>query len=340
MIAPRAVLLAVFCAAAIVLPAAADELVVATFGGTFVDNSKKCHAAAFEKATGSSVKYVLGSSVQTAAKLRAAGARAEFDVAYMDSQIVKQVKAEGLLQPLDSARIEHWGDLYDVSRDKDGYWVAMMFAGTIITYNTNLVKSPPTSWADLWKPEWKGKLAIPDISGTSGQQFLMAAARLNGGSVENIDPGFEAIKKLRPNVQMMYTQPDQIIPLFERGDISLAVWYTDRTGAAAAKGVPVAAAYPKEGAIGIVPTVAVPKASQKRELAQKYIATLLSPEGQLCFARTQFAGPSNAKVKLPADLAGLVPYGDIIQQMYFPDTDVVAKKFPEWSERWGREIAR
>src|SRR5262249_61035755 len=107
----------------------------------------------------------------------------------------------------------------------------------------------------------------------------VAAARTTGGSVENTDPGFEAIKKLKPNVQMMYTQPDQIIPLFERGDIALAVWYTDRTGAAAAKGVPVAAAYPSEGAIGIVPTVSVPKSSQKRELAQKYIAVLLSPAG-------------------------------------------------------------
>jgi spermidine/putrescine-binding protein len=286
------------------------------------------------------VKYVLGSSVQTAAKLRAAGSRAEFDVAYMDSQIVKQIKAEGLLQALEPRKIEQWNDLYDVSRDRDGSWVSLMFAGTIITYNTNLVKTPPASWADLWKPEFNGKLSIPDISGTSGQQFLMAAARLYGGSLENIDPGFEAIKKLMPNVQMMYTQPDQIIPLFERGDIAVAVWYTDRTGAAAAKGVPVAAAYPKEGAIGIVPTVSVPKASQKRELAQKYIATLLSPEGQLCFAQTQFAGPTNKKVQLPADLAKLVPYGDIIQRMYFPDTDIVAKKFPDWSERWGREITR
>jgi putative spermidine/putrescine transport system substrate-binding protein len=324
----------------LVLPASAQELVVATFGGTFVDNSKKCHAAAFEKATGATVKYVLGSSVQTAAKLRAAGARAEFDVAYMDSQIVKQAKAEGLLQPLEPAKIAHWNDIYDAGRDKDGYWVGMMFAGTTIAYNTNLVKSPPTSWADLWKPELKGKLAIPDISGTSGQQFLMAAARLHGGSLENIDPGFEAIKKLRPNVQMMYTQPDQLIPLFERGDILVAVWYTDRTGAAAAKGVPVAAVYPKEGAIGIVPTVSIPKASQKRELAQKYIATLLAPEGQLCFAQSQFAGPNNRKVQLPPDLAKLVPYGENVQRMYFPDTDFVARKFPEWSERWGREIAR
>ncbi len=340
MMTPRLTLLIVLLTLGLVVPAFADELVVATFGGTFVDNSKKCHATAFEKSTGSTVKYVLGSSVQTMAKLRAAGARSEFDVAYMDSQIVKQAKAEGLLQPLESAKIAGWNDLYDASRDKDGYWVSMMFAGTIITYNTNLVKTPPTSWADLWKPEWKGKLAIPDISGTSGQQFLMAAARLHGGSVENIDPGFEAIKKLKPNIQMMYTQPDQIIPLFERGDIALAVWYTDRTGAAALKGVPVAAAYPKEGGIGIVPTVSVPKASQKRELAQKYIATLLSPEGQLCFGQSQFAGPTNKKVQLPPDLAKLVPYGPIVERMFFPDTDLVARKFPEWSERWGREIAR
>jgi putative spermidine/putrescine transport system substrate-binding protein len=129
----RTIPLLCLAAACLAPPAAAEDLVVATFGGTFVDNSKKCHAAPFEKATGAGVKYVLGSSVQTAAKLRAAGARAEFDVAYMDSQIVKQAKAEGLLQPLDSAKIAHWGDLYDASRDKDAYWVSMMFAGTIIT---------------------------------------------------------------------------------------------------------------------------------------------------------------------------------------------------------------
>jgi spermidine/putrescine-binding protein len=340
MITLRSVLLAALIVAALAPPAAAEDLVVAIFGGSFVDNAKKCHAALFEKATGATVKYVLGSSVQTAAKLRAAGARAEFDVTYMDSQIVKQVKAEGLLQPLEPAKIAHWGDLYEVSRDPGNQWVSLMFAGTTIAYHPKLVPTPPTSWADLWKPEYRGKLAIPDISGTSGQQFLIAAARLHGGSLENIDPGFEAIKKLKPGVQMMYTQPDQLIPLFERGDIAIAVWYTDRTGAAASKGVPVAAAYPKEGAIGIVPTVSIPKGSQKKDLAQKYISVLLSPEGQLCYAQSQFAGPSNRKVQLPADLAKLLPYGENVQRMYFPDTDVVARKLPEWAERWGREIAR
>jgi spermidine/putrescine-binding protein len=333
-------LLATALMSALALPASAEDLVVGIFGGSFVDNAKKCHAEPFQKATNVTVKYVLGSSVQTAAKLRAAGGRSEFDVTYMDSQIVKQAKAEGLLQPLEPAKIAHWNDLYDVSKDPGHQWVSLMFAGTTIAYNTKLVKTPPTSWSDLWKPEYRGKLAIPDISGTSGQQFLIAAARLHGGSLDNIGPGFDAIKTLKPSVQMMYTQPDQLIPLFERGDIAVAVWYTDRTGAAASKGVPVAAAYPKEGAIGIVPTVSIPKGSQKKDLAQQYISVLLSPEGQLCYAQAQFAGPTNKKVKLPADLAKLLPYGDNVERMYFPDTDVVARKLPEWAERWGREIAR
>ena len=39
-----------------------------------------CHAEPFLKAAGATVKYVLGSSVETAAKLRAAVGRAELDV--------------------------------------------------------------------------------------------------------------------------------------------------------------------------------------------------------------------------------------------------------------------
>ena len=67
-----------------------------------------------------------------------------------------------------------------------------------------------------------------------------------------------------------------------------------------------------------MPTVSVPKGSQKRDLAQKYIAVLLSPEGQLCFAQSQFAGPTNKKVQLPADLAKLVPYGPIVAAHVLP----------------------
>ena len=52
------------------LPAMAQEVVVGIFGGSFAENSRACHAAAFEKANNARVRHVLGSSVDNVAKLR------------------------------------------------------------------------------------------------------------------------------------------------------------------------------------------------------------------------------------------------------------------------------
>ena len=51
----------------------------------------------------------------------------------------------------------------------------------------------------------------------------------------------------------MYTQADQIVSLFKRKEIALAVWYSSRTGVAIDKGLPLAVVYPGKGAVGILP---------------------------------------------------------------------------------------
>lgn len=320
--------------------ARAQELVVGIFGGSFADNTRQCAVQPFEKATGAKVKFVLGSSVQNVAKLRATKGSPELDVAYMDLAIATQGKNEGLLSKLDVAKLSNYGALYDNAKDADQRFVGMMYSASAIAYNPKLVKTPPTSWHDLWKPEFKGKLAIGDISGTTGIHFVIAASMINGGSQDNTDAGFEAIKKLKPSVVMMYSQADQVVPLFEREEIAIAVWYPDRVGAAAAKGLSVATAFPKEGAIGILPTVSIPEGAKNTALAEKYIDQLLSVETQKCFAEKQYAGPVNRNVKLDEKLASALPYGPAVDKMHFPDPQTTAKLLPSWSERWGREIAR
>ena len=185
---------------------------------------------------------------------------------------------------------------------------------------------------------------VPVVS-VSGATFFVGygssgASMINGGSQENTDPGFEAIKKLKPSVVMMYSQADQVVPLFEREEIAIAVWYPDRVGAAAAKGLSVATAFPKEGAIGILPTVSVPEGAKNKALAQKYIDQVLSAETQKCFAEKQYGGPVNKTVTLDDKLAAQLPYGAAVDRMHFPDPETTAKLLPSWSERWGREIAR
>jgi spermidine/putrescine-binding protein len=286
------------------------------------------------------VNFVLGNSVQNAARLRATRGRPDVDVAYMDLQVAVQAKGEGLLDQIDAARLTNLPDIYPSAVDPERRWIGFMYSSTAIAYNPRELRNPPQAWADLWNPALRGKLAIGDITATSGQHFLIAAARLNGGSVEDVEPGFRAIRKLRPGIVTLYTQADQVVQLMERGDIAAAVWFSDRVGAAARSGVPVAVVFPREGAIGILPTFSIPVGARGKALAEQYMDRALSPDAQRCFAERQFAGPTNRRVELPEELARLVPYRESVERMYFPPPEIVARSLPAWTDRWNREIAR
>jgi len=319
---------------------AADELVVGIFGGSFTDDSKTCHIGAFEKKTGAKVVLKPGSSSQFAAAIRATGGKSDFDVVYVDNSLATQLKNEKLLETIDRSKLTNAKDVSPRAFDKDNQFIVFMVGGTVIVYDTKQVKTPPTSWEDLYKPEFAGKLAIGDISGTSGVQFLEALNKMKGGTLENMDAGFAAIKPLAKDSVTLYTQADQIVSLFERGEISIAVWYPDRAGSAIDKGLPLAVAYPKEGAVGILPALVIPKGAKNPALALKYIDEVLSRDGQACFADRKYAGPVNTQVKLSDKAAKIVPNGASFDAMWFPDPDAVMKGLPEWTKRWQREVAR
>ena len=320
--------------------AQAEDLVVGIFGGSFAESSKACHIASFEKKTGAKVILKLGSSTQFAAAIRATGGKSDFDVVYVDNSLAAQLKNEKLLETIDKTKLSHAAEISPLAFDKDNQYVAFMTSATVLVYDKNQIKTPPTSWNDLFKPEYAGKLAIGDISGTSGAQLLIALNRMNGGDLANMDPGFEAIKPLAKSAVTLYTQADQIVSLFERQEIALAVWYPDRAGVAIDKGLPLAIVYPKEGAVGILPALVLPKGSKAPALALKYIDEVLSREGQTCFAEKNYAGPVNTKVKLSDKAAKVVPYKETFDNLYMPDPEAVAKGLPVWSKRWQREVSR
>ena len=174
----------------------AEELVVGIFGGSFAEDSKICHINEFEKKSGVKVALKLGSSAQFAAGIRATGGKSDFDVVYIDNSLATQLKNEKLLEVIDRSKLSNAKDISPRAFDKDNQYVVFMTGGTVLVYDTKQVKTPPTSWNDLYRPEFAGKLAIGDISGTSGMQLLLALNRLKGGTLDNMDAGFAAIKPL------------------------------------------------------------------------------------------------------------------------------------------------
>lgn len=324
-----------------VAPAAAqDRLTIATFGGSFLEAVEKCHIPAFTEATGAEVQTVLGNSVQHAASVRAMGSSSDYDVVYIDDSAAMQLKAENLTNSLDTAAITNSPDLDPRAYGPDNAFVVFMTGATAIAYNPEMVEKAPTSWTDLFADDMKGQVAIGDVTGTSGWQFLLAVNKMNGGTLDDITPGIEAITPLAKSSVVLYTQADQLLALFARGEIAMAPWYPDRAGSAADEGLPIAIAYPSEGAVGIRPTLLVPEGSAKKDLATQFIDTVLSKSVQECFAENKYAGPINLKAKLSEKAAAIVPNGETLENLWFLDPAETSSSLPGWIDRWQREVAR
>lgn len=335
----RRLLALTFAAGLCATAARAEDIVVGAFGGSFVKSVEACHIEPFKTATGTTVSVKLGNSSQFAAMIRATAGQSDLDVVYIDDSLATLLASEGLLEKIDVSKLSSAAQLVPGAVGANGYFVQYQWSATLIAYNPTIIKTPPTSWADLFKPDYAGKIALPDISGTAGVHFLLATNRLYGGDIENLDKGYSAIKAMTPGVAAFYTQPDQLISMFQRGEVVIAPWYPDRAAVAAEAGAPIAIAYPKEGAVGIKVTMVIPKGAKHPAEALKYIDGVLSAGGQSCFADRQYAGPVNTAATLSDKARNVVP-PEKFGTLYFPPAEVIARDVAQWRQRWQREITR
>lgn len=84
---------------------------------------------------------------------------------------------------------------------ENGTWINHLGGTMAIGCDANAVDNCPESFADLKKPEYKGKVAITGnpATGESGFMAVHAAAVANGGSVDNIQPGLDFFAELKKN---------------------------------------------------------------------------------------------------------------------------------------------
>ena len=84
-------------------------------------------------------------------------------------------------------------------KDTRGYWMGDYWGSITIGYNANLVSTPPKSFADLLKPQYKNQVALNGSPLTSNSAIagVFAAALANGGSVGNVGPGVDWFAKCK-----------------------------------------------------------------------------------------------------------------------------------------------
>lgn len=203
-----------------------------------------------------------------------------------------QLKSQGVLEKYISPEA-----LAIVSpvKDPDGYFTPARLGTLGIAYNTNKIKTPPKTWADLLKPEYKDGFGIanPAISGTAMVSVAMIADNL----------GWEYVQKLRANGAKMGQGSGQVVDDTAIGDLKACIGVDYITISKIQDGATLGFAY-LDKMLVIPSPVALLKGSPNLETAKKFVDFLLSKDGQSIIA-SSFTLPIRKDVPIPSGV-GLV----------------------------------
>jgi putative spermidine/putrescine transport system substrate-binding protein len=273
------------------------------------------------------------------AKLSASRGNPPLDTVLLDPGPALAAEAAGLVEHFPAEKSKHYKDINPNARMKDGVAPFFIFIG--IAYNTEKIKTPPTSWSDLWKPEYKGRVGITTPNSTLGTAFLVEMARLRGGSETRVEEGFKALAELRPNLASVASNPSQAAILFQQGQIDIAPAVFNEIELLKARDVPVDFVLPKERGIGYASTMYITKGSPYSEFAFKFIETTLSPEVQARMMQPPFlVTPTNGKVKPIGEVARMLgpDIARITDRLVFHDWAAINQGRRELIERFNRDV--
>lgn len=283
-----------------------------TWGGTEGLMVRKYVIDPFEKQTGAKVVVEEGWTSASVAKLQAQKADPKLDVVMFDDIGVVQAGRDGLLDPIDFSKAPNAKDVlpqYVFEKDKGiGFYVFLLG----IAYNTQAVKEPPTSWKELWDPKFKGKLLLPALDGTSAHKFMMVTSYAHGGTQTNLEPGLQALQKLKPNVHSHQKNTGFIAEALRSGDASIVVWQPNVMKEYIEKGYPIKTSIQlKEGISATPGCVAIVKGHKApTDLVHIFVNQALDAQAQLGIAKDFWYSPTNKKVKVPDDLRHVVLAAD------------------------------
>lgn len=316
-------------------------LFLGAYGGSTETLMKDTIIPMWEERTGAKVVYVPGNSTDTLAKLRAQEGAQDLDVVFIDDGPMAQAISFGYC---DTVNDDTFADLYKAAEMPEGKAVGVGLIATGIAYNVDLFAEKgwdaPTSWADLSDPKYAGMLVVPPITNGYGLHALIASAMLNGGGVEDIEPGFKAFEDtIGDNVLVYEPSSGKMSELFQNGEIALSVWGSGRLKALSDTGFPGAFAYPEEGAIKLMVAACPVVESDVPELAQDFLQFVTSPESQRLLAQTNGWAPVNSKVELTDEESAALPVGNaIVDKLVTIDYGIVNAARGEWTQQWTRRI--
>jgi putative spermidine/putrescine transport system substrate-binding protein len=287
-------------------PFAGQTLVVTSYGASWQQFMENTIIPPFEKQTGAKVQLAVGLSTNWIAKLKAAGpSNPPYDVVIANETYVSGIRPDGYFANLPLDKVPNLQDVAPQLRNPNDNGVLGLINPLGIVYMKDKVKDPPTSWQDLWKPEYKGQICLYSAANSAMPMVVMNTARVFGGDAKNLAVGFQKLKELLPFKMSDFTGNMQ--QLLAQGECNIALLDSPTWAQMVKQGINIGFVVPSDGFFIFEQDMNVTAGSKVKDLAYAFINYMLSPEVQLEWVKGFYEVPANTKVQIPSDLDSLIP---------------------------------
>jgi iron(III) transport system substrate-binding protein len=300
------------------LAAARKEGKIVLYTANFLD-TEQAVAKRFSERFGIQIEFVRAPTGQliTRIKTEAAANRMIADVI----DISDRVQARAMIELFAPYAPPNAADYSEVTRTGDRLWPRSGNAWTI-TYNSALVTDPPTSWADLVKPEF-GRLRLGQTVIASG------GAPFNRAMFERKVLGEDYWTKQAALKPALFPSQAPMVDAMIRGEIAIAPLVTNLAIPLAAQGAPLKWFFAPEGVPVTVFCAGITKGAVHPNAARLFLDWALSREGQaLMVEQGSFSSLANAPMPPGVDAAAI--------KSWYPDEAEIERIFKPWTDDWNK----
>lgn len=175
-----------------------------------------------------------------------------YDVIHPSDYMIDVLIREGILQTLDQSRLPNTKNLssglVSAYGDTVDYLVPYQMGTQAIVYNSETITDPPTSWADLWKPEYKGRIvAVDDSRIIIGMALLTLGYDVNSTDETQLAEAKQKLIELMPNIRVFDSDSPKT-PLLA-GDVDLGIVWNGEAFLVQQENPAFEYVFPEEGSI-------------------------------------------------------------------------------------------
>lgn len=205
-----------------------------------------------------------------------------YDLVQPTDFIVGLMIRQGLLQKIDKSQLPNLAyfdsNYLNLGFDQNNDYTIPYEAGTdSIVYNADTVATPPTSFADLFKPEYAGHMVVLDDSrAIIGAVLLTLGYDVNTKDPKQLDEAKAKLAQLAKGIKLFDSDSPKTALI--AGDVDLGITWTGEAFLAANENPAIKYIYPTEGAIVWQDNYAIPKNAPHLDAAYAWLNYSMQPD--------------------------------------------------------------